>query len=514
MSGLSLNTSDYSKAFDAQHARELRRRFISYCCVVIGFIVLLRLAVVAGVLIASEVSQRSLETADNESLIAHWSAVIRVGLYAWALVFILRRNITPQRILRTAMVLVIASGSIQVLANVVSLFDAAHVAHRSVFDLGGSKAFGLGIYGAVAVFITHFFACLFLPWKPRESLRAVVPLLLLNALVMLVFGHRSLLMTVLTLLILPAAAVPGLAVSAWRFSRFRDRFAVEQLKGSYREIRRELIDARRLHEALFPPPLSDGPLRFDYLYEPMRQIGGDYLFARSIDGPEGPRAFNVLVVDVTGHGIAAALTVNRLYGEIERLFAESPDASPGEVLTALNRYVHLTLARHSVYVTALCIRIDLERNVLEYASGGHPPAFIAACDGTIDELDSTSFVLGACAGSDFDPCQQTRTFAPGDTLIAYTDGAIEVRSEEGKMLGIAGLRRILSMHTQTGRGSSYARSVISAVDRHRAGPIEDDTLVVEIHRPIAPAQGGGNAHGRFTTAATPDRSPAVAAPSR
>ena len=46
---------------------------------------------------------------------------------------------------------------------------------------------------------------------------------------------------------------------------------------------------------------------------------------------------------------------NRVIGEIERLFAEHPDAGPHEMLTALNRYVRLTMAKSAVYATAASI---------------------------------------------------------------------------------------------------------------------------------------------------------------
>jgi serine phosphatase RsbU (regulator of sigma subunit) len=199
----------------------------------------------------------------------------------------------------------------------------------------------------------------------------------------------------------------------------------------------------------------------------------------------------MILLDVTGHGIAAALTVNRLYGEVERLFAEDPQTGPGEILRALNRYVHLTLATHSVYVTALCIRIEMGRNQLEFASGGHPPAFLRAVDGTLDELHSTALVLGACADSDFDPAPETRQFGPGDTLIAYTDGAIEARNEAGRCLGIKAIQRILASGKPDPAGvaigvGGWITTILSAVENHRLGPPADDTIVVEITRPIPP----------------------------
>lgn len=285
----------------------------------------------------------------------------------------------------------------------------------------------------------------------------------------------------------PLIGVPGVALCWLRQSRRFETYKLRFFQSRYGEVRRELIDARKIHEALFPAPMVDGPVRFTYVYEPMRQIGGDYLYAcwtrsSAADG-EDRATLSVVLMDVTGHGIPAALTVNRLHGELQRVFAEQPDIGPGEVLRLLNRYVHLTLATHSVYVTALCLRVDPARDVLEYASGGHPPAYLRAVDGTIDELSSTAFVLGACAHADFHPDAAVRRFGPGDALIAYTDGALEARGVDGKMIGIAGMRRLVA----SGRpdaAEGWAPSILRAVERHRFGPPADDTLVVEVVRPI------------------------------
>jgi serine phosphatase RsbU (regulator of sigma subunit) len=198
-------------------------------------------------------------------------------------------------------------------------------------------------------------------------------------------------------------------------------------------------------------------------------------------------------VDVTGHGIPAALTVNRLHGELDRIFAEVPETSPGEALALLNRYVHLTLSSHSVYVTALCVRVDSKRGALEYASGGHPPAFVRAVDGTVEQLDSTAFVLGACPAPDFKPEQRTVRFGPGDSLIAYTDGAIEARDSTGRYFGIVGLQKVIAGGKSDAAAKSgdagWTGAVLSAVDRYRFGPPADDTLVVEISRPLDSAAG-------------------------
>lgn len=358
-----------------------------------------------------------------------------------------------------------------------------------------------GMMGVWTIFVSHFFACVFLPWTARESLRPIIPLLAINAVITGGFAATEAMAgnwswsiagagaaLVLLSLLMP---LPGIAVCWWRDSRFRQRFTFDTLRGRYSELKAELFNARQIHESLFPRPLNTGPVRFGYVYEPMRQIGGDYLhsfISRPTLVTDGGKAglgdsYNFVLVDVTGHGIPAALTVNRLHGELERIFAENPETPPGEVLRLLNSYVHLTLATHSVYVTAICIRIRPTTDSLEYASGGHPPAFLKAVDGTLEQLDSTALVLGACAGADFRSEQRKMRFGPGDVLIAYTDGATEARDLQGRYFGIAGLQRAVATGHPDPEGG-WPATILKHVESHRYGPTADDILLIEVRRPL------------------------------
>ncbi len=354
-----------------------------------------------------------------------------------------------------------------------------------------------GLQGITTILFSHLFACFFLPWKPGESAKPFLPLLALNAIITIGFlayvavaagfAWKTLGLGLLLVAISPLALVPGLGICYWRMSRFSEEYTGKLMRGRYAEMRRELVDARRIHESLFPKPIATGPIRLRYVYEPMRQIGGDYLFAFSEptgmtdSGAAGGR-LSVVVLDVTGHGIAAALTVNRLYGELSRVFAENPRTSPGDVLRLLNKYIHLTLATHSVYVTAFCARVDTHADEIEYASGGHPPAYIRGADATIHQLPSTTFVLGACADRDFRHDARTARFMPGDRLIALTDGALEARPQHGRMLGVAGLERVLAS-TRPFAADGWPLEILRAVEGYRQSPPEDDTLIIEIARP-------------------------------
>jgi serine phosphatase RsbU (regulator of sigma subunit) len=92
-------------------------------------------------------------------------------------------------------------------------------------------------------------------------------------------------------------------------------------------------------------------------------------------------------------------------------------------------------------------------------------------------------VLGAVPTEAFDAGERCVRFGPGDSVIAYTDGAIEARDQSGRMLRIEGMLRLVA-HPETWRGAQPCEAILRHVDQHRYGPIADDTLIVEVSRPL------------------------------
>jgi hypothetical protein len=362
-------------------------------------------------------------------------------------------------------------------------------------------------------FIPSLVAAATLPITDNQLRWPILPLVLLNAALVVAFAQTGLSQKVGWSILSCVVPVPALVVAyfkhRWRLENFKVRF----FESRYGSLRKELVDARRLHEALFPKPQSEGRLRFDFAYQPMRQIGGDYLFARFVrpggangaapgatPASDAPSRLDVVLVDVTGHGVSAALTVNRISGEVERVYAENPDATPDQVLRALNRYVYLTLANHAVFGSALCARFDPDQGLVRFASAGHPPAFLRRRDASLTRLDSTAPMLGVLPDPEFAPVCLRHDFDAGDTFVAYTDGAIEAVDSSQQMFGIervraligAGVPEAVDANTRgpgraCGGGGVWSRALLDAVDSFRDGPTRDDTLAVEVTAMPEPA---------------------------
>lgn len=457
-------TSDFREEFARQTDSLLRQRFLLFTAIMGGLAVVALIVRLLAPLLPDPIGSaiRSMLPTGLRMTFYIILAVAWAGMYVSAFIAATRQRLSPPLILRTTAILIFTDGVLGV------VFRAA----------------GLPWGGWIFFMMTHVIACILLPVTPRQAIWPVAGVVGVSALSRLLIEKGAYAPHIVFMLFSPIVGAPGFLIAWFRHSRRLGNFKLEFFYNRYGEMRRELVDARKLHESLFPAPVTTGPVRVEYRYEPMRQIGGDFLYVYRTPADDGIGIVtNVILLDVTGHGIPAALTVNRLHGELERVFAEAPSSDPGHVLRLLNRYVHLTLSHHSVYVTALCLRFDPTRSELQYASGGHPPAFLRSVDGKIEELHSTSLVLGAAADVDFDPLPETRRFAPGDSLLAYTDGAIECRDQAGKMLKIAGLQRLLAMDSQTPHGQ-WAQNILDTVTRFRFGPPADDTLVVEVHRPL------------------------------
>ena len=243
----------------------------------------------------------------------------------------------------------------------------------------------------------------------------------------------------------------------------------------------DLERARRFQRALLPQglPKSFGPVRAASAWVSCETVGGDLY---DIIPLPNDRLF-LMVADVAGHGVAAALLVGMIKTAIGRGLndlagQERIDLAPAasavlDTLAPLNR---------SRVVTVFFGIVDVPGRALHYLNAGHPPAALWKPGAEPRLLAATTPLLSHGIGLGKEPTG-TAPFAPGDRLAIYSDGVYEVRDPSGNEFGRDRLNRTLT----EGRGpiEEIVDSVMRQTDRHAAGrPPEDDLtlLVVEAGR--------------------------------
>ena len=213
------------------------------------------------------------------------------------------------------------------------------------------------------------------------------------------------------------------------------RRANSQLEVRQREIEEDLQLAARVQQSLVPASLTWGGISVETFYQPARTIGGDFgLVAERAD------RLNVLMCDVSGHGIGSALLANRIYAETMSQIELGVGLMA--MMRQLNRFVLMHLGSPEFYLTLAAAHLRRDGCVLEFAGAGHPPAMLARPGDSLRLLESQCALLGlledAVRGEPVEVPLQ-----PGDRVVLYTDGFIESFNAQEEMLGIQGFADIV-----------------------------------------------------------------------
>jgi serine phosphatase RsbU (regulator of sigma subunit) len=172
---------------------------------------------------------------------------------------------------------------------------------------------------------------------------------------------------------------------------------------------------------LGPTALPEG---FAVHYEPASgtlEVGGDWYDV--VDLPGG--RYGVVVGDVVGRGLPAAAVMGQLRSAIRALLLESH--SPAHVLGALDRFA--ALVPGAACSTVFCAVVDPVAGTLRYSSAGHVPAIVVDHDGEQRFLTAAGSLPLAVVDELVRP-ERNVVLAPGSTLLLYTDGLVERRSED------------------------------------------------------------------------------------
>ncbi|MBN1497979.1 MAG: fused response regulator/phosphatase [Spirochaetes bacterium] len=232
-------------------------------------------------------------------------------------------------------------------------------------------------------------------------------------------------------------------------------------------IRVELLMARKLQKYLFPEPsMHTDRVKIHTWSMPLSDIGGDlydYVIFRD-------DRIIFFVADVSGHSISASL-----YTAIVKMVfrnALQKAADPGDLLTIMNRELSGNLPIES-FVTAFCGLFDPVKRQLLYSNGGHPKPY-CLIDDEIIQLEGNDSFLGPIVDAKY--ATHTLDLRKGASVLAYTDGILDLMSDEDKLVGQKMLLDVL--HTRGKSPLDKFRMIQKYVTGPDVAVVDDCTLML------------------------------------
>jgi len=203
-------------------------------------------------------------------------------------------------------------------------------------------------------------------------------------------------------------------------------------------IAHDLETARQIQAFILPRNISEiQGLDIAVRYIPMASIAGDFYDVLTVDD----KRLGILVADVSGHGVPAALIASMVKVAFVSQIAHASD--PARVVTGINQILCGKLDID--FVTATYLFIDTEKRTMMYANANHPPLLLwRKAKRKIYEFQQTGMLLGQ-----FPDAQYTSTqhhLEPGDRIVLYTDGIIEATNASGEFFGSDLFKTFIGAH--------------------------------------------------------------------
>ena len=262
--------------------------------------------------------------------------------------------------------------------------------------------------------------------------------------------------------------------------------AAAELNARNKDYQEELELARQVQQSVldtkpkaFPRGSASAELnaKFSTFYKPDSEMAGDFYQVFPISDTKA----GVLICDVMGHGVRAALVVAMLRGLIEKEGDSS--SSPEWFLYGLNDSL-VNIFSHAgiqMFATALYLIIDVEGQTLEFATAGHPMPILIK-DGVASQLSSQKIVRGpalglvpeAPYGSDIIPLSTV------DQIVLFTDGIYETEDAAGEEFGLDRMLEVLSSKSHLAGSESLDRLLAAGAEHGGADNFGDDVCMLAI----------------------------------
>ncbi|MBN1996983.1 SpoIIE family protein phosphatase [candidate division KSB1 bacterium] len=236
-------------------------------------------------------------------------------------------------------------------------------------------------------------------------------------------------------------------------------------------IQRDIALAKRVQDSLIVPSFENDFCAVSVEYLPMIGIGGDF-----VDIYDDGNSLFLTIIDITGHGITAALLVNRVCSEIRRLVSNR--LTPRMVLYELNRFFCRSFPKTGMFLTAMCVKIEYSSHSLYHAGSAHPASLLYNVQkNSLIRLNSDNVIIGFEDTGPESFTEQRHDFFTGDRIFMYTDGLVEAENPQEKPFGLKGFLNSLKKHISQSI-DKCSQSVIQDVKNYMAGDMHDDILLL------------------------------------
>lgn len=249
----------------------------------------------------------------------------------------------------------------------------------------------------------------------------------------------------------------------------------EQLALQLNAIQKELETARAIQFSILPnrvPKITGLDIAARYI--PMSAVAGDFYDFIVID----EQHLGILVADVSGHGMPAALIASMLKIALAAQVAHATD--PAQVLAGLNRALCGKFQQH--YITAAYVYLDMEKRILSYAGAGHPPLLVWNESSTrVRDVLENGLFLGKFEIATYSSVQLP--VAAGDWILLYTDGIPEAMNPSEVEFGEQRFRGFLATERCTSADQLAGRLLENLQAWSARGPhpdFDDDVTLVAI----------------------------------
>jgi serine phosphatase RsbU (regulator of sigma subunit) len=218
--------------------------------------------------------------------------------------------------------------------------------------------------------------------------------------------------------------------------------AFETIQKHERSLQESVTQARLTQESLLPealPKVAGASLTVKYV--PAEHLSGDFYDFYALPDDR----LGILLADVSGHGIAAALVTFLLAGIFKNTAPNELD--PQALLGQCCSMAHGKIPEGR-YATALYAVFDPSDLTLTYSSAGHPPGVLLRQNGEIEEFSLEGSPLGLVAPEKAEYQRGVVQLSPGDRILLQTDALLEVENDRGQPLGLQRIKRFLAKNTE------------------------------------------------------------------